>query len=619
MSRLQITHIAFATAGGESVNIEFGPKANIIHGPSDTGKSALVNALDFVLGGSKLRNFPELKPYTAILLGLKLPSEQLITLIRRKSESTVALHQGKLFALPLTEPDEILEARHDSKKRSNISRFLLEQIGLDGKKVRRNASNATHTLSFRDIARVCIVTETAMQADDAPGTTGQFINKTKERSVIRLLLSGEDDSGLVAGPTREENRIKQARLQLLSELKLVLEDQMDSANLSTNLYAERDDLNRLIERATSANGQKLVQREELSARSIQLGNELRSIKQRRAEALALEGRLGLLLEQYDSDLRRLESIQETGDLLQLLSPGICVVCGTNLAKQHTKKECDEQGLSFVAAVSAELTKTQRLKADLLETIHNIRSDIELTDNQISNMQFEKARLDGQINALDNDLEPLNEQLEQLLQQRGQIDRLIGLYEHWELVDTMLQEEQDETSSDKVETSTHLDESVAEEFSVLLRKHLKLWNYPEAESVKYDPKEMDIVTPEQKRSTHGKGVRSILHAAFAISLAEYCFDRNLPHPGFVILDSPLITYRPPDRLDGSSESQLPEGATAFFRDLETNFDGQVLVIENLSPEHSLRPDTVEIAFTKTHRSGRYGLFPSMSHGESDSSK
>ena len=39
------------------------------------------------------------------------------------------------------------------------------------------------------------------------------------------------------------------------------------------------------------------------------------------------------------------------------------------------------------------------------------------------------------------------------------------------------------------------------------------------------------------------VRAILHAAFTLSLAQYCFDRDFPHPGFVVLDSPLVTYRP----------------------------------------------------------------------------
>jgi hypothetical protein len=65
--------------------------------------------------------------------------------------------------------------------------------------------------------------------------------------------------------------------------------------------------------------------------------------------------------------------------------------------------------------------------------------------------------------------------------------------------------------------------------------------------------------DQYRSAHGKGVRAILHAAFTIGLAQYCFDRDIAHPGFVVLDSPLVTYRPPDvDSPGLLDESLPTG-------------------------------------------------------------
>ncbi|MDQ7864054.1 hypothetical protein RCO48_32115 [Peribacillus frigoritolerans] len=42
--------------------------------------------------------------------------------------------------------------------------------------------------------------------------------------------------------------------------------------------------------------------------------------------------------------------------------------------------------------------------------------------------------------------------------------------------------------------------------------------------------------------YGKGYRAIIYSAFVISLMEYCRDKKMPHPGFVVLDSPLTTYK-----------------------------------------------------------------------------
>ncbi|MDH6140375.1 hypothetical protein P3T35_002383 [Kitasatospora sp. GP30] len=47
-----------------------------------------------------------------------------------------------------------------------------------------------------------------------------------------------------------------------------------------------------------------------------------------------------------------------------------------------------------------------------------------------------------------------------------------------------------------------------------------------------------------RSSRGKGVRSVLHSAITTALARYCRDNDTPHTGFVVLDSPVVTYRDP---------------------------------------------------------------------------
>ena len=126
-------------------------------------------------------------------------------------------------------------------------------------------------------------------------------------------------------------------------------------------------------------------------------------------------------------------------------------------------------------------------------------------------------------------------------------------------------------------------------------------------VRYDALSQDVVAGDQLRSSHGKGVRAILHAAFTLSLAKYCTDREIPHPGFVVLDTPILTYRPPDQ-DPSAGSEPPRHIVdGFYRDIQRQATGQAIVMENTDPNEPMDDQTVEIVFT-AREYGRYGFFP-----------
>lgn len=126
-------------------------------------------------------------------------------------------------------------------------------------------------------------------------------------------------------------------------------------------------------------------------------------------------------------------------------------------------------------------------------------------------------------------------------------------------------------------------------------------------MRYDRSEQDLIAGDQVRAAHGKGVRAILHAAFTTALCQYCLDRDIDHPGFIILDSPLVTYRAPD--ENESAATIEAGvADAFSRDIQDRFSGQIIVMENTDPATPLGPESVDIPFTKVESTGRYGFFP-----------
>jgi hypothetical protein len=95
---------------------------------------------------------------------------------------------------------------------------------------------------------------------------------------------------------------------------------------------------------------------------------------------------------------------------------------------------------------------------------------------------------------------------------------------------------------------------------------------------------------------------------------FCRERKLPHPGFLVLDTPLLTYRDPIKTDSplSSDEQVLKNTSLkehFFEHLAKVAEhGQILVVENIDlPTNIGSLANVEI-FTGDPNNGRVGLFP-----------
>ncbi len=609
MKRIKLLHLTFTGDNKEPASIDFGPSITVIHGPSDTGKSFIVDAIDFVLGARKLREIPEQKGYTRILLGLELPTGEHITLARSVKGGDVDLYTSCIRVETSIAADRKLVAKHDTKKANSISRFLLGQIGLDEKKVRKNKNNATHTLSFRDITRLCLIDEIRIQSEHKPGFSGQFTHKTKEASVLKLILTGEDDSNLIAVPTPQQKKLlREAQQEIVQRMLRDIELQLQGVAEPKNLSEQLDRLNGEIDERNSKLEPLLKERNELLAvyKQRQTENDIRSME--KSEAETLRRRFTILEKQYESDLARLEMIEETGNLLGYLQQDICVFCGAEPSKQHLEPECGGAGNALRNSVEAETQKTLGLRDDLRVTIEHLDARIIELQGVIDTSRQEIESIEQKINIIDAKMNLGTKSLQELLVERSEIEKYLGLYEQVMTYNNMLQQITDEAASKTKPEVTGLSQSVEEDFSKQLAERLVAWGYPSAESVRYDSQEYDIVADGQPRSAHGKGVRAILHAAFTITLAQYCFKRGMPFPGFVVLDSPLVTYRSPD---SGEDDELPgELGEAFYRDIQTNFDGQIIVIENTDSLELIGTETKEICFTKQINEGRYGFLPAV---------
>jgi hypothetical protein len=217
-SYLQFRRIIFSGPNKEA-DLAFVPGVNVICGASDTGKSFLAESIDFMLGGSALREIPQLAGYGEISLET-VTSEGENWYIQRATSGG----DFKLTKLNAENNSEVimLKQKHAHDKTDNLSGFLLEKIGLLGKRILKSSKNGTtQSLSFRNLARLVIVQEGEIQQTGSPFWGGQYGLKTAELATIKLLLTGVDDSRLFPQQL-QRSWIVQSKLRLLMSYLLIL-------------------------------------------------------------------------------------------------------------------------------------------------------------------------------------------------------------------------------------------------------------------------------------------------------------------------------------------------------------------------------------------------------------
>lgn len=614
MTGFLLTHLTFIGPKVPTASVEFGEGLTLIRGPSDTGKSFIVEAIDFVLGAKRLQDIPESSRYTTVLLGLVDGDGSRVTLARNTGGGSISLFRQDLRSGPLPEAHERLSPKHSSTKSGNISQFMLSGSNLSGSLVRKNARNETDALSFRNVLHLCLIDETAMQSRTPSPFTGRNTEMTKEKSVLRLMIEGEDDSGLTATADPETTKqVGKAQLRviddLLDELAQRLRESPSVEEARSELTAGNDAI-----RGSTASIEALIAEREEAVQELKVSQARALESDRSLDVLAsLRERFDLLKSQYESDLDRLELVAEAGSLLGYFAPGECPFCGADVDHQHPELPSDADETNFGLAIGSEIAKTQTLRADLLLAIKDLEADYQAEEGMRSDNQYLSGNLRERLRSLDERLIHARVSIDELIEARSAMERVVGLHEQVSLMEqrrsALAATPTAAASAEPVTT----DRAASRRFSTEIASRLQAWGVPEGEHAQFDRSEWDVVAGEQIRRGHGKGVRAILHAAFTVGLGEYCIRSDSGHPGFVVLDSPLITYRAPD-VSGPDEPDEADSiilgaevADRFYADLQT-LSCQVIVMENTDPGRPLPSGSVDIEFTKSEAEGRYGFFP-----------
>lgn len=604
--------ITFTGATRPSATVSFKGPIDLIFGASNTGKSYIIKTIDYMLGGKKLKYNEKSVGYDICWLSFELKGVGTFTLSRALKGGDFKLYKGITTEHVQDEFMEELNSQHQSG--ANVSSFIMNYLGIKDKVIVSKKGNLKkNSLTFRNVIKVALALEKSIYDEDhAPIHTGDSATKTSEEATFRFLMTGMDDSSVISVQSAKDFKTtKESVIQVLEGFEKDTEKRLEM------LFDDPRDLSGQFERINAALTSRqqafnLINhsvRQELQRKNL-LIRHIPVLGQRVDEIHLHQKRFNILLEAYDSDIARLRSLEEISFLVGVEQMN-CDVCGA--APEHQRIAPIDVGLVGQAALK-EIQHIEIKKQDLLLVINELNGELSRVSSELEQANKELKAVEEKINGYSPDIIANQTSLNTLVAARDKINEGLMLIKQKVEIQRKLANIRKERKPQPAKIIFELPDKVAFDFAAIIKEILLEWHFPGKCEVTFDPKTWDIIIDGNPRTSNGKGVRAITHAAYKLAIMLYCRRNNLPHPGFLILDTPLLAYRDPIKTKEPltlDERELVEVGVAhyFFEHLSSICQiGQFIIMENVELPSGIDKKVNLQIFTGEPDQGRYGLFP-----------
>lgn len=594
-------------AGKPTAELEFRKGLNVVAGASNTGKSYVVQCIDFILGGTKPpKAIDESKGYEYIEVTFEEDDGRQFSLQRKLGVNAeiVMRESGADEAI-------VLKGKHKPGF-NNLSNRFLRKLGLNDKLLLKSKENlTTQALTVRTLEKIFIIDEARIIADYSPLGTGQNSERTLELSFLSTLLTGIDDTQ--AKQLRIDADSKTAIQRKMNNLEELIEKLFPGKVFPTLKVEEIDKQLEYLREALIRSDNDLIEAVSLNQSLLDKRTDiLRKIsaeEQQQQDNLLLIDRFVLLRSKYESDKARLLGIGEAADALDTFTRASCPTCGQELDSGISYDDV----VSISASAEAEVCKIDSQLQDLMKAIEEIRQNIDASRNEIALLQEQLTQTNSAISG------NIKQKITETNRLKSEIYAKQAEYINVRALIDSRNRALSELGSLKLQAGTSQAEYALNSFDDELEKFvgnviaiLGRWGYPNYKQVEFSQKDRDIVIGGTPRSNFGKGYRAIAFSAFAIGLLT-TISKSGRHPGFVVLDSPLTTYKQADKDRGDrDESVAADMKYAFYRDLCDFYkEHQVIVFDNQEPDDDLKSMMKYEHFSQNPNVGRYGFFPVVS--------
>ena len=589
-----IKRITLVTGNGLQSYVEFDAGLNIIYGESNTGKSLIVDCIDYMFGASEHRFEPKLDLKEIRML---LDVDGYSLTMSRVIDSTD-------FEVSSLVPGIDSDTYKTGKSKKSISNVWLHLMGIENEvQIIQTLTGKSQRLTLRTFHHALLIDEQRVQAVNSILSSGIGFSKKVSTPVMSALLyfaTGNNYLPEEAGKdkaTRKERKDAVKKFVDRSMSKLAEKKISELQNLSKESPAE---IQQKMDQVLNAIGAAEGALEEATNQSRAIADKIIEIDSQIAECRVLRNRNASLQTQYDSDIKRLTFIVE-GDIHGEDIPKLdhCPFCNGELPKG--KEE------SCMAAAVAEVSKIEAQIRDLRSVQESIAAEMKELTSARSVLVEQRRQIDTRIRA------ELRPQISELRAHLADYTLALNQYKAKELIesfsDVLVSElrvtEEEESVVVNVNIPNKFNEVFEDKLNAILKNLLEECNYQNFTGARFDSDDYDVVVNGHLKRSQGKGFRAFLNTILAIAVQNCLDEYNSYRMGLLVVDSPILSLK--EKEDHIGEEHTSETMkTGLFKYLLSHQDDrQTIIIENEIPKLDYSSAHLE-EFTKDENRGRYGL-------------
>lgn len=593
--------------GKPTASIDLEEGLNVIAGASDTGKSYITECFQFIFGAKEPpKNIEQAKGYTHLDVIFEEADEVKFKLSRElKASADIVCIENK-------NGEELTAVYKPSHKGSpNLSDFFLNKFSLGNLTLAKGLESMNHaSLTLRVFEKLLLADEERIIFKNSPIGSGQNTEKTQELSFLKTVLTGIDDAKIKLAKKSKESKESLSKKKdnlegFLERFFPVSEDQEQNLasldeileNLESSYEKAEEELSTLL----GSNKQIMQEKAELSKQADALSQQVLDDK-------ALLLRFEMLEQKYLSDKERLEANSEATSYIEQYELYSCPLCGNDI-----NDEPEDIDLStIINSNNSEIKKIEAHLVDLKATQDGVKALLQQNESELRSTvalvgvknEILSSNIASKVAENRSILADLDEARSKFRKERDQEKKRNEIFEEIDRLQAELDKIED--SYQLADFSSELTNLANEISQVLVR-----WDFPNADKVVFDIHTRDIIIDGKPRSHYGKGYRAICFSSMLLGFMEYLYPLGR-HPGFIILDSPLTTYKKQDEAIESQNEEIFLANNliyAFYRDLCDFYKGkQIIVLDNQEPDDDLHALMNYIHFSGNPDVGRYGFFP-----------
>lgn len=540
----------------KNYSVRFKDGFNLISGPTSTGKTSILEMIDYALGAKSHKSYIE--------IGNSCSQVELILYIGK--EKYLIRRQLFNFTAPV-----IVEDWNEEKKKfffynrlevdtpsnpKSLSAFLIEKAGF------ANMSIAGQTFSFRDLYKYCYIKQTEIDNEDILGEKSwekNFKRKATFEIIYNIYNKALEEFRASLEEKKGEAKDLSIRLEGIQDFlkNIEIENAVECAKIELRLKEELSDLQNKLTTAKANKGTDSAESMNLRKEIHVLKSKLELVQEEKVAQSQYVNKLRLLYNQYISEIEKDELAIEGYIALSKFEFQFCPNCLKPLKKADDPERCclcgSERGSdsSEMIFLKKDISTLQRKSNELLKftEIEDRKYDELIRKENGIKTQLYESELELQQLSKDY-INPHIEQIEYLNYEIGKKNRLLLELQKnlrmFEEVDRYRQLITDKEAAiqqlkDNIKNLTKNSVSkdeLMQELSSMFEETLGAFQYPKLSSAYIDEKSYLPYVRDRKYDDIGSlaGV-TLITMAYYVALLLVGVHENFSHPGILIIDSP----------------------------------------------------------------------------------